>query len=116
MLPLLDFRSKWININDADQKEKEKLDEERQHRDSRRMNGSLTVYKERLVHGPYKAYYREDMLRVVLEAQCAVRELGPDSVSDLELFPLRTWKKFGAFGWLRSTRSKIACRSSTKKS
>ncbi|EED31297.1 putative sulfurtransferase DndC [gamma proteobacterium NOR5-3] len=89
MLPLLEFRSNWININDADpEKKKQKIDEERKHRDFRRMNGSLTVFNGRLVHGPYKAYYRENMLRAVLEAQMAVREIGPDSVKDLEVISL----------------------------
>jgi DNA sulfur modification protein DndC len=89
MLPLLEFRSNWININDPDpEKKKQKLDEERKHRDFRRMNGSLTVFNGRLVHGPYKAYYREAMLRAVLEAQLAVRELGPDTVKDIELLSI----------------------------
>lgn len=89
MLPLLAFRSKWMDINDPDPEiKKRKIDEERKHRDFRRMNGSLTVFNDRLVHGPYKAYYREDMLRAVLEAQIAVRELGPESVKNLELLSI----------------------------
>ena len=77
MLPLMEFRNRWLDVK-----------EDRKHRDFRRMDGSLLVFNDRLVHGPYKQAYREEMLGAILEAQAAARELGPDEVKDLELIRL----------------------------
>lgn len=88
MAPLLKLRNEWlITTND------------RQHRDFRRMDGRLTLMEVgeqaegeldiqrgadgklyRLVHGPYKQGYREDLLRELLSAQKQVHELAPDDV------------------------------------
>ena len=76
MKPLLDLRNIHLNTND------------RPHRDFRRMNGTLTVYKERLVHGPYKQEFRETLLKEILKAQMKVRELGPPEVRHLELLSI----------------------------
>lgn len=74
MLPLMDFRNKWLDIKD-----------DRQHRDHRRMDGRLTWHNDRLVHGPYTQQYRHQLLRAVLEAQSAVRELRQEDADDLEI-------------------------------
>jgi len=76
MKPLLDLRNIHLNTND------------RSDRDFRRMNGTLTVYKERLVHGPYKQEFRETLLKAILKAQSKVRELGPPEVRNLELLTI----------------------------
>lgn len=76
MKPLLDLRNIHLSTND------------RPHRDFRRMNGTLTVYKERLVHGPYKQIFRENLLKEILKAQIQVRELGPPEVKDIELLSI----------------------------
>ena len=86
MLPLLELRSKWLDITAPTNAEKnKKIDIERQHRDFRRMNGSLTLHNGRLVHGPYTQEYRAKLLEAVLEAEDAARELGPEEVKELQL-------------------------------
>ena len=74
MLPLMDFRNKWLDVKD-----------DRQHRDHRRMDGRLTWHNDRLVHGPYTQDYRKQLLKAVLEAQSAVRELRPQDSEYLEI-------------------------------
>jgi DNA sulfur modification protein DndC len=74
MLPLMDFRNKWLDIKD-----------DRQHRDHRRMDGRLTWHNDRLVHGPYTQEYRQNLLRAVLEAQQAVHDLRKDDGDDLQI-------------------------------
>lgn len=76
MTPLLDIRNNWLNTDD------------RKHRDFRRMNGSLLVFNERLVHGPYKQSHREQLLREILKAQKEVQRLGPKEVRNLELLSI----------------------------
>lgn len=73
MTPLVRLRNQHLDIND------------RGHRDFRRMNGSLLIFNDRLVHGPYKQEYRENLLREVLRAQKQVRKLGPNEVRRFEL-------------------------------
>ncbi|MDE2804040.1 MAG: DNA phosphorothioation system sulfurtransferase DndC [Gemmatimonadota bacterium] len=85
MEPLLDLR------NELDPKR-----EDRASRDFRRMSGLVQLYYRRvqkgskdrehaLIPGPYIQEKREYWLRRVLEAQTAVRALGPDLVGDIEL-------------------------------
>jgi DNA sulfur modification protein DndC len=74
LLPLIELRNQWLDIK-----------EDRQHRDFRRMNGNLTIFNQRLVHGPYKQNYREQLLTALLKAQQTVREHGPAAVKSLEL-------------------------------
>ena len=85
MEPLLDLR------NELDPKR-----EDRASRDFRRMSGLVQLYYRRvqkgskdreqaLIPGPYIQEKREYWLRRVLEAQTAVRALGPDLVRDIEL-------------------------------
>jgi DNA sulfur modification protein DndC len=77
MLPLSEYRNKYLDIKD-----------DFRHRDFRRMDRSLVIHKEKLLHGPYKQTYREELLRRLLEAQNAVRQYGPDHVRGFELISL----------------------------
>lgn len=78
MTPLMEFRNKYLDIK-----------EDRQHRDFRKMNGSLMVHNGRLVHGPYKQYYRERLLKALLQASQEVRAAAyrgeaPELVKDFQ--------------------------------
>ncbi|MEK2474021.1 DNA phosphorothioation system sulfurtransferase DndC [Streptomyces noursei] len=64
------------------------VEDDRHLRDFRRMNGSLLIHRERLVHGPYTQQARQDWLRRLLEAQTWIRANGPDHVADLTLITL----------------------------
>ncbi|MCK5720852.1 MAG: DNA phosphorothioation system sulfurtransferase DndC [Thiomargarita sp.] len=66
MLPLMNLRNQWLDIK-----------EDRKHRDFRRMNGNLQIFKDRLIHGPYKQSYREKLLIAVLNAQKTMQEIAP---------------------------------------
>jgi len=89
MLPLLELRNKWLDITDSNtEKKNKKIDAERKHRDFRRMNGSLTLHNNRLVHGPYKQEYRAQLLEAVLKAEITARALGPKEVKNLKLIAL----------------------------
>lgn len=76
MKPLLDLRNKCLSTDD------------RSHRDFRRMNGALTVYRDRLVHGPYKQGFREHLLMEILKAQQTVQDIGPPEVNSIELLTI----------------------------
>ena len=76
MLPLLELRDELGERND------------RRNRDFRRLNGSVQLFHDRTIPGPYKQSFREDLLRRVLETERWVRENGPDYVRDLRLVPL----------------------------
>ncbi|PUA28815.1 MAG: sulfurtransferase DndC [Cellvibrio sp. 79] len=78
MLPILDFRNNWLSVKN----------EKRESRDFRRMNGALTLFNDRLVHGPYTQSHREAMLFALLETQEAVRELAPKAAEDFRLIGL----------------------------
>ena len=83
MLPLLDLR------NDLDLRG----EHEAPLRDFRRLNGRVDLRlkkdgTEQHVRGPYTQAARESWLRRVLQAQCHVREAGPEDVHDLELISL----------------------------
>lgn len=82
MTPLMQFRNRYLDIK-----------EDRQHRDFRRMNGTLTVHNGRLVHGPYKQSYRETLLHALLKAQGELRDAAnrgeaPEVVMDFEVITL----------------------------
>lgn len=84
MLPLLELRNKWLDITDPNVQEKnKKIDLERENREFRRMNGSLTLHNDRLVHGPYKQKYRADLLKAVLQAEKAARQYAPAALENL---------------------------------
>jgi DNA sulfur modification protein DndC len=82
MAPLLKFRARLVTKN-----EKGKWDD-RLHRDYRRMNGSLTVFNERLVHGPYKQSVREEWLLELLKTQKGLSENAPEDIRDVDLISL----------------------------
>ncbi len=75
MLPLLELRNE--------------LDEDDRHlRDFRRMNGSVQLYKDRVIPGPYTQSAREHWLAKVLQAQRHIREHGPTEMAAFELITL----------------------------
>jgi len=76
MLPLLDLRNELDVAND------------RHLRDFRRMNGSVQLFHDRPIPGPYTQEARERWLRRLLDAQAWIRDNGPDHVRQLELVSL----------------------------
>lgn len=80
MLPLLELR------NELDPPKGAQSD--RKLRDFRRMNGSVQLFHDRPIPGPYKQKVREEWLRKVLRAQRHIRENGPKEVRDIELITL----------------------------
>jgi DNA sulfur modification protein DndC len=76
MLPLLELR------NDLD------IADDRHLRDFRRMNGSVQLFHDKPIPGPYTQESRERWLRRLLEAQAWIQENGPQSVQALELVTL----------------------------
>jgi DNA sulfur modification protein DndC len=75
MRPLLDIRNKLAEKN-------------KYKRDFRRMGGHVQIFNGEPIRGPYKQKYREDWLRMLLEAEVWIRENGPESVKDIELITL----------------------------
>lgn len=76
MLPLLRLRDK---LDVADDKPL---------RDFRRLNGTVQLFHDRPIHGPYTQEARETWLRELLTAQRWIREHGPETVRDIELITL----------------------------
>jgi DNA sulfur modification protein DndC len=76
MLPLLELRNE-LDVTD-----------DRHLRDFRRMNGSVQLFHEQPIPGPYTQDSREHWLRKLLEAQTYIRAEGPASVRSLELITL----------------------------
>ncbi|MES3150900.1 DNA phosphorothioation system sulfurtransferase DndC [Sphingomonas faeni] len=75
MLPLLELRNE--------------LDEDDRHlRDFRRMNGSVQLYKDRVIPGPYTQAAREHWLAKVLQAQHHIRVHGPPEMEEFELLTM----------------------------
>ena len=72
MLPLLDFRNEIAAPQDID----------KSRRDFRRMDGHLTLYNGKLVHGPYTKAVREHILRRLLEVEKYVQTCGPKELKD----------------------------------
>ena len=77
MYPLMAFRNNYLDFRPADGNREEQTD--RARRDFRRMNGSITLYHGRSVHGPYTQESREELLFELLSAQEAVREMGAEN-------------------------------------
>jgi DNA sulfur modification protein DndC len=73
MQPLLELRNA-LDIPD-----------DRHLRDFRRMNGSVQLFHDRPIPGPYTQSAREDWLKQLLEAQVWIRENGPEYVRSLDL-------------------------------
>lgn len=76
MLPLLELRNE-LDVAD-----------DRHLRDFRRMNGSVQLFHDKTIPGPYKQSAREDWLRRLLEAQAWIRENGPAYVRSLDLITI----------------------------
>jgi DNA sulfur modification protein DndC len=76
MLPLLELRNA-LDVPD-----------DRHLRDFRRMNGSVQLFHDRPIPGPYTQEAREQWLTQLLEAQAWIRANGPEYVRSLELVTL----------------------------
>lgn len=76
MLPLLDLRNELDLAND------------RHLRDFRRMNGSVQLFHDRPIPGPYTQDARERWLSRLLDAQAWIQANGPDHVRRLQLISL----------------------------
>lgn len=61
------------------------LTDDRPLRDFRRMNGSVQLFHDEPIHGPYLQSTRHDWLKQLLQAQEAVRRLGPVEAREIEL-------------------------------
>jgi DNA sulfur modification protein DndC len=59
--------------------------DDRDRRDFRRMNGTVQLFHDRTIPGPYTKHWRDHWLRRVLEAQQAARQEGPPEFRTLEL-------------------------------
>ena len=86
MMPLLELRNALDFRPDA--KHPDRTDD-RHLRDFRRMNGALTLFNDRLVHGPYTQEARENWLLKLLSAQEWIRKNGPKEVRGIELISLK---------------------------
>lgn len=80
MLPLLELRNRLDPPNTPDG--------DRALRDFRRMNGTVQIFRDRPIPGPYTQEARESWLRQLLTAQGHVRANGPAPVRDIELITL----------------------------
>jgi DNA sulfur modification protein DndC len=76
MTPLLELRNELDKPDDRDR------------RDFRRMNGSVQLFHDRTIPGPYTKAWRERWLRRVLESQRTARMEGPAEFRDLSLITL----------------------------
>jgi DNA sulfur modification protein DndC len=76
MLPLLQLRNE-LDVTD-----------DKPLRDFRRMNGTVQLFHDKPIHGPYTQAAREHWLQMLLEAQAWIRENGPDYVRQLDLITL----------------------------
>lgn len=83
MAPLLALRNELDVRSDETGKR-----DDRHLRDFRRMNGSIQLHNDRVVHGPYRQVAREAWLEKLLQAQRHIREHGPEHVRDIELITL----------------------------
>ncbi|KJS03669.1 MAG: sulfurtransferase DndC [Peptococcaceae bacterium BRH_c4a] len=73
MTPLLNFRNKIGNFDDRDKRE------------YRRMSGKVLIFNNRAVHGPYKKWYREELLRDILTIEKEVQQIGPQGFENLRI-------------------------------
>ncbi len=103
MLPLLELRNA-LDVAD-----------DRHLRDFRRMNGSVQLFHDRPIHGPYTQSAREDWLRRLLEAQTWIREQRPGvRPSTRADHAARSSTRSAASGSSRSTSSRTICPASTR--
>lgn len=80
MLPLLELRNELDPPNTPDT--------DRHLRDFRRMNGTVQIFNDRPIPGPYLQEVRADWLRKVLAAQQHIRNHAPEELRDIELISL----------------------------
>ena len=80
MLPLLELRNRLDPPKTPDG--------DRALRDFRRMNGTVQLFRDRPIPGPYTQQARESWLRQVLHAQCHIRAQGPEPVRHIDLITL----------------------------
>ena len=80
MLPLLELRNRLDPPKTPDG--------DRALRDFRRMNGTVQLFRDRPIPGPYTQEARESWLRQVLRAQRHIRAHGPEPVRELDLITL----------------------------
>jgi len=93
--PLLDFR------DELDFRSDEKREQEREHRDFRRITGNIHLFERNIedgkdakgqevtnVPGPYIKSWREALLRQLLLTQQEVRAKAPNAMKDIELISL----------------------------
>ncbi|MEG8181221.1 DNA phosphorothioation system sulfurtransferase DndC [Nocardia terpenica] len=73
MLPLLELRNA-LDVAD-----------DRHLRDFRRMNGTVQLFHDKPIPGPYTQTARKDWLKRLLDAQAWIRENGPEYVRSLDL-------------------------------
>ena len=81
MAPMLEYRDFLVGTQDPTKK--------RGIRDVRRRDGRVHLWgenKDKIIWGPYKFEFRQELLKRLLRAQCAVRELAPDG--DMELITM----------------------------
>jgi DNA sulfur modification protein DndC len=80
MIPLATFREEKLNTDDF------------KHRDFRRLDRNINIYQTKdgyaLIHGPYKQYYREELLFELLKAQTTIRSEAIQGMEDFELISL----------------------------
>ena len=80
MLPLLELRNRLDPPKTPEG--------DRALRDFRRMNGTVQLFHDRPIPGPYTQEAREAWLRQVLSAQSHIRARGPDQVREIDLITL----------------------------
>lgn len=80
MLPMLKFRNE-ISANGDWQKDRDR-------RDFRRKDGTLTYHNGRLVHGPYTKATREHFLKSLLKLEKLVHEIGPEEIRAIPLISM----------------------------
>ena len=78
MLPMLEFRNYIAGDWQTD----------RDRRDFRRKDGRLTLFNDRLVHGPYTQEAREDFLRRLLRVEKLVHRIGPEEIREVPLITM----------------------------
>ena len=86
MTPLLKLRN---DLDFRPDEEHPDRTDDRPLRDFRRMSGELTLFNNRLVHGPYLPEVREEWLRKLLSAQTWIRKNGPEQVRKIELINIK---------------------------
>lgn len=78
MLPMLEFRNYIAGDWQTD----------RDRRDFRRKDGRLTLFNDRLVHGPYTQETRESFLRHLLRVEKLVHRIGPEEIRNVPLISM----------------------------